>query len=239
MNRVSDRDGPTIRPAGPSMRPAGPSMRPAGSSAGDGPVIEMGGPLEETPRPVPWRKIGVVVGVLLAAGAGFAAGDRYSARPASAGATVPTVTLRIPATQRDGGLGQPYDASAIVSTGAQCAFPTGRRLQLGIEIENPTTIPLRFHAEPPYLPLGGLKVITTLWGTCGQLNSSVAYDDIVLPPGARTWLTAVVDMLDPCPAPYPVEFRLDYEGRDGRPAYTILRGFNDLGGIVVGDCTDN
>jgi hypothetical protein len=61
----------------------------------------------------------------------------------------------------------------------------------------------------------------------------------VLPPGSRTWLTAVVDELDSCPAPYPVLFRIDYEGRDGRPAYTDLPSFNDLGGIVITGCTDN
>jgi hypothetical protein len=179
--------------------------------------------LESPPRrPLPRRTLaaGVLAAIVAAGVGGYVAGGRHgTSRPE------PAPSASVP-------------AAALVSTGAQCSAQNGKRLQLGVEVRNPSATTVTLQRVRATIPLGGLRPVAQSWGSCGQLVPSVGTVRLVA--GASTWLTMTFDVLEPCPAPLPVLFTIDYTS-DGHPEIADVRGFNDLGDVPYtgGDCTTN
>src|SRR6202042_3795204 len=99
----------------------------------------------------------------------------------------------------------------FAQTGATCSVQHGRRLQLGIQIENQSASIVRVTGVRPREPLPGLRPLATRLGTCGQIKGTpVSVDPTAVPAGTATWLTVTVQVLIKCPAADPVQFRVDY-----------------------------
>jgi hypothetical protein len=163
-----------------------------------------------------------VLAALVAGAAGYLIGSGRTAPPAQPGTTTPPAAA---------------GAIPLVGTGKQCGVQVGERLQLGVEVANQSSSELRLDAVEPGLPLGGLRLTATAWGTCGQLRSDGTATAQSLPVGARTWVTMTFDVAVPCPAPFPVMFSVTYTP----PAATAVRaevgGFQDLGEVAYSGCT--
>ena len=84
--------------------------------------------------------------------------------------------------------------------------------------------------------MDGLRVTGVGWGSCGQLGAITTGNPYPLPPGATTWLTMTLDVLTPCPAPFPVQVSLTYS-RAGTDAVAYLGGFSDLGDVPYTGCS--
>jgi len=134
---------------------------------------------------------------------------------------------------------QPSPAAAspdpLGATGERCSAQDGRRLQLGVELVNPggSVVLQEVRVE---LPLGGLKQLTTTWGACGQLSAPSAAGELRVADGATAWVSATFEVLDPCPAPYPVRFTVAYLDAGGVARQTIAGGFADLGDVPYSGC---
>jgi hypothetical protein len=179
--------------------------------ARDADIIETGPP--RTPARS-HRLTAVAVAVVIAGTAGYAVGSRRTATPPT---PVPTASAL------------PAGAPAVVTTGGRCWAQPGAQLQLGLEVVNRSGSAATLRRLEPVLPLGGLRPTASAWGGCGQLPP-VPAGDLTLAAGATTWLTMTFDVLDRCPAPFPVGFTLTYT-QAGRPAVADLRGFPDLGDV--------
>jgi hypothetical protein len=128
------------------------------------------------------------------------------------------------------------------ATGARCwsSIPipgSPSILTLGIEVENDTTAPVTLNAVDVVLPMGGLEVLRTGRGACGEPDGPVGVATVVIPPGGSIWLTAnLLVTVAMCPAPLPVLFGLTYE-RAGQSITQNLGGFPDLGDVPYPTCT--
>jgi hypothetical protein len=114
---------------------------------------------------------------------------------------------------------------------------TGTTLQVGVEIANGTRDRITLDRLEVDLPMGGMRIIRTARGACGQLPSETG-DDITgndLAAGKTMWVTVRVRVLVDCPQPLPVVMTLDYT-RDGRHVSTALGGFPDLGDVPYSGC---
>jgi hypothetical protein len=167
-----------------------------------------------------WTAAVVAVGVALAVGlgVGFQWGlSRWPSPPSPAGSSPAWVSV------------------AVNGTGARCSVQAGTSLQLGIEVVNRLGTPVTVEAVRFDLPIGGLRMTAASWGGCGQLDPAATAGTLVLAPEAMAWVSATFDVLDPCPAPYPVRFLLRYR-TDAETVEANVGGFVDLGDVPYSGC---
>jgi hypothetical protein len=203
-----------------------------GPGAGDD-VLELGRQRRRVPRwPPPAALIPAAVALVAGLAAGYAAGARHPAAPA----TPPGPSRAAPAAAA-----APFSAGGfpLSQSGPQCSVQTGRALQVGLQITNLSPAPVRLRRAEVVLPLGGLTVTAQTWGPCGQLPATGHPARHPLPPalrpGASTWLTITFHVLAKCPQPLPVQFTLHYD-QQGHPAAIRLPGFTDLGQVPYSGC---
>lgn len=203
-----------------------------GSGAGDD-VLEVGGGRRLAPRWLWPPPGGLIVGaaVLLAGLAiGYAAGVQHSAEPAAP-----------PSPSRAVAPAEPFSAGGfpLSQSGPQCSVQAGRELQVGVQIMNLSPAVVRLRRVQVVLPLGGLRVISQVWGPCGELPLARQAPASILPPalgqGASSWFTVTFQVLVRCPQPLPVQFTLDY-GQQGQLAAIRLPGFPDLSQVPYSGC---
>jgi len=123
----------------------------------------------------------------------------------------------------------------IVFTGNSCGVQRGLDLQLGIEVKNQSATGVTLGKVLPTFPLGGLHVIASGLGTCGEIPFASPFADPVLGPGMTGWVTATVSVEVRCPQPLPVGFRVRFE-QAGKSSATVLNGFPDLSQVAYRDC---
>jgi hypothetical protein len=123
----------------------------------------------------------------------------------------------------------------IVFTGNSCGVQRGLDLQLGIEVKNQSNAEVRLGKVLPTFPLGGLHVIASGLGTCGEIQLASPFATPVLAPGMTGWVTATVSVAVRCPQPLPVDFMVRFE-QQGRSSATVLDGFPDLSQVAYRDC---
>jgi hypothetical protein len=200
------------------------------SGAGDD-VLEMGGRRRLVPRWWPSSAALVLgaVGLLAGLAVGYAAGARHTGEHAAQ-----------PSPSRAAAPAAPFSAGGfpLSQSGPQCSVQTGRELQVGLQITNLSSAAVRLRRVEVVLPLGGLRVTSQGWGSCGELPATSETPNI-LPPtlgrGASSWFTVTFQVLVRCPQPLPVQFTLDYD-QQGRPAAIRLPGFPDLGQVPYSGC---
>lgn len=124
---------------------------------------------------------------------------------------------------------------AIAMTGERCAVQVGNNLQLGLEIVNETGGTVTLGALRPMFPLGGLRTISSGFGTCGALPAAQIPPEASLSPGASVWIEATVAVRGGCPEPLPVFFKVGYASA-GKTGTTTLSGFPDLGPVSYRHC---
>lgn len=124
-----------------------------------------------------------------------------------------------------------------MGTGKQCRAQVGNRLQLGVEVANRSSSPLELDRIESDLPIGGLRLTSSAWGTCGQLSPNSTTNALPLPAGALIWVTMTFDVIDPCPAPYPVQFSLLYTVPGATTRTARVGGFADLSEVPYSGCT--
>jgi len=126
----------------------------------------------------------------------------------------------------------------VEATGARCAMQTGTHLRLGVEVANRGPTPLTLRSVRTELPIGGLRFDPNFaqWGVCGQLVAPSASDELPLAPGATAWVSGLFEVLEACPAPYPVHFLLTYTDQHGTIVEANVFGFADLGGVAYSGC---
>ncbi|WP_027342137.1 hypothetical protein [Hamadaea tsunoensis] len=179
--------------------------------------------MEAPPPPGARRRLAGLADLLLlaaalGAGAGYQLGDRRDAgRSTGETATVAPVS------------------AAVNATGRRCSQQLGLRLQLGVEVVNRSGRPVRLQEFAATLPLGGMRVVGTSWGACGELSPASAGIPQSLPPGAAAWMSAVFDVYGPCPAPDPVSFTV-LVADDNDAAAVDAGGFADLGDVPYSGC---
>ena len=171
-------------------------------------------------------RVGLLVAVALTVGGlgGFYLGRGTPESAPLRHPAVPTTRILVP------GGGQPPTA-----TGNRCSAQLGDTLQLGLEIVNSSTTDVSLKRADVTLPLAGLLLKETVWGTCGQVGGALAANSYVLAPGATVWLRMTFDVLTKCPAPLPVQVNLVY-ARGGTDAVAFLGGFSDLGDVPYTGC---
>lgn len=123
----------------------------------------------------------------------------------------------------------------IVFTGDSCGVQRGLDLQLGIEVKNQSTSGVRLGKVLPTFPLGGLHVIASGLGTCGEIPVASPFADPVLGPGMTGWVTTTVSVAVRCPQPLPVGFEIRYR-QHGKTSATTLNGFPDLSQVAYRNC---
>ena len=126
-------------------------------------------------------------------------------------------------------------ALTLIQPGSQCSAQLGHLLQLGVEVTNQSAAVVRLRRVRAVLPLGGLRVTGTAWGSCGELPAPGLAPGSVLPAGASTWFTVTFRVLENCPFQYSVQFLVDYD-RLGRTATVRLPGFADLSHVPYQTC---
>jgi hypothetical protein len=122
-------------------------------------------------------------------------------------------------------------------TGA-CSVQSGRHLTLGVQFTNQSAVPLTLRSAKAVLPLGGLTPGTWHWTPCGALPQTLIQEDVILQPGASTWLTMTFTVESGCPGALPVQFSIGYS-LQGRSATETLPGFSDLGQVPYTGCPRN
>ena len=128
------------------------------------------------------------------------------------------------------------DAPPLTQDIGACSVQSGRRLALGVQVTNQSTVPVTLRSAKAVLPLGGLTPGTWHWTTCGALPQTLAgQGGEILQPGASTWLTMTFSVKLGCPAPLPVQFTVGYLAQ-GRSATVSLPGFPDLGQVPYTGC---
>jgi hypothetical protein len=205
-----------------------------------------------------WRpSLAVAAGAALIVGlaTGYTAGDwhardaatppRVSTSPAvstssSLASTSPSQASMSPSSAVDG---QPTffmfaDSPSLTQDTEACSTQTGRLLELGVQVTNQSPQALTLQSAVAKLPLGGLKQVAEQWATCGALPSAAAPDqvDVVLLPGASTWLTVTFQVKVRCPGAYPVQFTVGYHKESGGQGTASLPGFADLSEVPYSGC---
>jgi hypothetical protein len=203
-----------------------PVARAAGRPSDPAEVVDIiaGGP-QATPRQWPTMPVAVaVLAVVVAAAAGYLIGSRHSS-PANPGRSRSVTSPSA------------VDAYAPAGTGKLCWAQLGNRLQLGVEVVNQSSAPLRLDRVEAGLPIGGLRLAAAAWGSCGQLSPNSTASAYSLAPGAQAWVTMTFDVLEPCPAPYPVRFVVTYAVAAATARTAGVGGFADLGDVPYSGCT--
>jgi len=180
-------------------------------------IIDMSAAPPPSPRPVPWRVIGLIAALVLGGVIGYFVGDnhgRSTARPAASPS--PTSVVK------------PFAAVAL--TGRQCAVQLGKRLQLGVEITNNTDRQIMLTEIQIGLPLDGLHVRSKAFGTCGSVGGNTGPQPLAA--GNSTWINATFDVDVPCPGAIPVLFIAVYE-----TGQSVAGGFPDLAPVPYTGCS--
>ncbi len=128
-----------------------------------------------------------------------------------------------------------YSVVPVVFTGNSCGVQRGLDLQLGIEVMNQSKTPVKISKVLPTFPLGGLRVVASGLGTCGEIPLASPFTDAVLRPGTTGWISATVSVAVRCPQPLPVGFKVIY-AQSGRSSATQLNGFPDLSQVAYRNC---
>jgi hypothetical protein len=212
-----------------------PFEPPAMTSRAGGRPIEPGGDVvstEASPRRR-WARVAalLVAGFVLGWGAGYDQGSQdappdTAGPPGRAGTTAPVV----------GG------AAGLQATGERCALQIGTQLWLGMELVNTGPNRLVLRRVRINLPLGGLNETSILLGACGQLEALDAAEDAggspeaEVDPSASAWVSGIFDVLEDCPAPYPVQFLVDYTDPSGSNHAVASGSFSDLGDVEYSRC---
>jgi hypothetical protein len=209
-----------------SGRPEGrPGDKIVGGAAANQPgdipadIIDMGVEPESQQRPVPWRILGLIAALIVGGVVGYFVGDnhgRTTTRPSAAPS--PTTIVK------------PFAAVAL--TGRQCSVQIGSRLQLGVEVTNNLTEPIMLTGIQIGLPLGGLRVRTKAFGTCGSVGGNTGPQPLAA--GNSTWMSATFDVDEPCPGALPVLFVAVYDS-----GQTVVGGFADLGQVPYTGCNSS
>jgi hypothetical protein len=190
-------------------------------------VIGFGSALAASQR----LRLGVVglACVALVAGliAGYLVGTQRAHQKTSA--TVPTQEEPTPLSLVSAGTQPP------TATRNRCAVQLGNQLQLGVELVNQSSVGTTLMRADVNLPLGGLRMTESAWGSCGQLAAVDDTDPHALPSGATAWLRMTFDVLTPCPGPLPVLFAVTY-AQAGKVAISNVGGFSDLGEVPYTGC---
>ena len=200
-----------------------------GPGAGDD-VLELGGRPGRDPRRWPPQATSVLGTLALLAGLaiGYAAGAWRAGEHATPAAP-----------SRAAAPAAPFSAGGfpLSQSGPRCSVQTGRELQVGLQVTNLSPAAVRLRRVEVVLPLGGLRVTSQAWGSCGSCRCEVPGE--ALPPtlrrGASSWFTVTFQVLVRCPKPLPVQFTLIYD-QQGRPAAIRLPGFPDLGQVPYSRC---
>ena len=191
-------------------------------------VIEIGSARAASQR---WR-LGVVglacVALVLGLIVGYLVGTQRAQRKTSA--TVPTVAAPTPLSLVSAGTQPP------TATRNRCAVQLGNQLQLGVELVNQSSVGTTLMRADVDLPLNGLRMAESAWGSCGQLAAVDDTDPHALPSGATAWLRMTFDVLVPCPGPLPVLFTVTY-AQAGKVAISNVGGFSDLGEVPYTGCS--
>jgi hypothetical protein len=201
-------------------------------SGGDPDLLEGG-----SDRPVVAHSRRWAFGLAVAAIVGLLVGDVVGHHRAPARAVPPTVTTTSPARPVPPvPSARPVAGPPIVQTGATCSVQHGRRLQLGVQIENQSASIVHVTGVGSREPLGGLRPLASRVGACAE-NSGlpVSFDPSGVLPGAATWLTVTVQVQVRCPAAYPVQFVVHY-GQGDHAGAEALPGFVDLGHVPYTHC---
>jgi hypothetical protein len=220
-----------------------------GTSGPDGPVelsmstardgarpSDPGGEVMAAPAPRRrWVRVVALlaVGFVLGWGVGYDQGTEDAPTSDNAGPTGPAGTT---APAAGGG------TAGLRATGERCAVQVGTQLWLGMELVNTGPGRLVLRRVRINLPLGGLDETEVLLGACGQLEALDAARDAGGDPeaevdgSASAWVSGIFDVLEDCPAPYPVQFLVDYTDPTG-DNYAVASGsFNDLGEVDYSGC---
>ena len=186
-----------------------------------------------SPRPGRVALAALVVGLAAGYGAGFAHGRGSAAPTAAASATASPSAAGQPAPAASFSFNS---APALTQGTDECSVQTGHQLQVGVDVTNSSSVPLTLGAVKAVLPLGGLKQVTSQWGTCGAVANVLAPHDILdLLPGETGWVTVTFQVAVRCPGALPVQFSVGYTA-DGKQATASLPGFPDLGQIPYSGC---
>ena len=124
---------------------------------------------------------------------------------------------------------------AITMTGARCSVQVGNNLELGLEIMNETGRTATIGAIKATFPLGGLRVIASGIGTCGELPMAQIAPSASLSPGATEWIHITVAVRAGCPGALPVWFTVGYTSAR-KTSTATLAGFPDLGPVPYRRC---
>ena len=76
-----------------------------------------------------------------------------------------------PAPSRAAAPAAPFSAGGfpLSQSGPRCSVQTGRELQVGLQVTNLSPAAVRLRRVEVVLPLGGLRVTSQAWGSCGEL----------------------------------------------------------------------
>ena len=193
-------------------------------------------------RPPRGAAILLAVGLVIGLGAGYALGYRQvrnvspspSAHPTSASPVVAPAPVLVTLSPVQG-TGSEFSSNvALMQSTQTCSARSGRQLQLGVQVTNETATPITLGEIRTVLPLGGLRVISQQWATCGAIGAVQV--PASLGPGDSTWFSVTVQVLVACPEPLPVEFTVGYTWA-GKAASVNLPGFPDLGQVPYPGCT--
>lgn len=189
-------------------------------------VVESGPPRPGLPGWLRTPVAAVILAVVVAGTVGYVIGSRGAkARNPVPGPSASTA-ITVPAPLSG--------ANTITGTSNLCAVQNGTHLTLGVEIRNGTTSAAILHRPRVILPLGGLRLRSVIWGSCGQISPMAEGDDRVVPAGGTVWLSMVFDVLVACPAPLPVQLNIGYTLSSGSDQADLLP-FPDLGGVPYRD----
>ncbi|MCP2324468.1 hypothetical protein HDA40_002975 [Hamadaea flava] len=174
-------------------------------------------------RPSPRRRTGVTAVVVLVVAVVIGVGYQLLDQPEK---TSPT-----PQPSTSSAAGGPLETG-----GGRCWSQDGNRLQLGVQVRNPAGEAVLQGLQVD-LPLGGLRQISAAWGDCGEPSAQDATTELRVGPGATAWLSATFELLEKCPAPYPVRFIVAYLDGAGIARQDLIGSFPDLGGVPFPGCS--
>lgn len=194
--------------------------------------------------PAPRNRAMRVVGAIAALGVAFALGwgVGQAGQDARDPDGLPGLTNGNPVDTRQG-TPAPPPAISLQATGERCAIQVDDTLWLGMELTNVGSDPLVLRTLRVNMPLGGLDDTRVVFGTCGELDALDARRDsqgnpeAVVDGGASMWVSGLFDVLEECPAPFPVQFLVTYTDLSGGGVAIAAGGFNDLGEIDYTGCT--
>jgi len=194
------------------MSPAAQSPPEPSARASGGELIDVD---EEPPpagsRPLPWRVIGAVTALVATVLIGYVVGNQQGRAAAAAAGRTPAADALPTA-----------PAGAVSGTGVTCSLQQGALLHVGVRVANQSLHDVTLSRITVGLSTGDLDLIATAWGPCTSRLTTTAPGQRPLAAGATTWVSAIVVVHATCPATYPVEFTVAYDGGQTK----VTAGFN-------------